>query len=92
MRKFKLRRVRLCINSRYTSRNPDRAINVVWLDCGHIIDVYYWPYPRHYRVGDKCRCYHCPSGLPVTTPREWHKEQSRHIKLAQETSVKPHLN
>lgn len=82
-RKFKLRRVVENVSSWDVTRPGSKqrqAINVVWLDCGHIVEVEYWPYPNHYQIGDKCRCYQCPKGMPTMTPKEWHQEHLDHVK------------
>ena len=74
MRKFKLKTVIQTVFTLDTTRpgsKVETALNVVWLDCGHIEEVVYWPSRNHYQPGDKCRCHSCPTGRPTMTPEKW---------------------
>lgn len=76
MRKFKIKRVIETVFTMDTTgvSKTKSALNVVWLDCGHVAEVSYWPIRHHYRPGDKCRCYDCPKNAPKTTPDDWRRQ------------------
>ena len=57
MRHFRMRRVTQVLDSERIADHTWR--NSVIAECGHRIDVFYWPYGHHYRVGMRVRCYEC---------------------------------
>ena len=89
MRRFRIRKVVENVFSRDTTgrgRKQRTALNVVWLECGHVAEVTYWPLRGSYHVGDRCRCYACPKNWPTTTPDEWRKDYFNQLADAWETN------